>query len=125
MVKSIISMLCVFTLLVVGAIFECNFILRQFKEFDVVLDELYVKIDEKTAVKEDVIAVQDNWIEKKKWLHVFIPHNEIKEVDLWIAESVVLVRDKKWGDALSKVEVLKELSEQIPKTFVVSIENIL
>ena len=32
--------------------------------------------------------------------------------------------DEKWTDALSKIEVLKELSEQIPKTFAISLENI-
>jgi hypothetical protein len=58
-------------------------------------------------------------------LHVFIPHTEIKEVDLWLSESVTLVQNKKWEDALSKVEVLRELAEQIPKTFTLKIENVL
>ena len=69
--------------------------------------------------------MQKNWLEKKKALHIFIPHNDIKEVDLWLAESATLVRDEKWDDAISKIEVLKELSEQIPKTFTLSWENIL
>ena len=32
---------------------------------------------------------------------------------------------EKWEDALSKLEVIKELSEQIPKNFILSVENIL
>lgn len=124
MVKTLVSMICVALLLTVSSWYESNFVKRQFNEFNIVLEELYEKVDEKTAVMDDVYAVQKNWIEKKKFLHAFIPHNEIKEVDLWLSEAVTLVRDKEWTDAISKIEVLIELSEQIPKTFKISWENI-
>lgn len=125
MVKTLISMICVFLLLTFGAIYETNFVQRQFGEFHEVLTELYQKVDEQTAVEDDVYAVQKNWLDKKRVLHIFIPHNEIKEVDLWLSESATLVRDKEWKDAISKIEVLKELAEQIPKTFLIAWENIL
>ena len=63
------------------------------------------------------------WV--KKSLHFFIPHNDIKEFDLWLSESSTLVRDKKWEDAISKIEVLIELTEQIPRSFILALENIL
>ena len=125
MVKTLLTIIITTLILVGGAIYETNFITRQFNEFSDVLDVLYEKVDDQTATQDDVYAVQQNWIEKKKVLHVFIPHNDIKEMDLWLSESATLVRDKEWKDAISKVEVLKELSEQIPKTFVIAIENIL
>ena len=125
MVKTLVSLLAVAVLLFGGAIYENNFVNRQFREFDQVLEVLYLKVDNETAVEQDVYAVQDNWLNKKKYLHAFIPHNEIKEIDLWLAETIQLVGDEKWTDALSKIEVLKELSEQIPKTFMISFENIL
>jgi hypothetical protein len=124
MVKTFVSMLVISVMLLVGAYFESNFINRQFDEFHSVLSVLYDKIDEETAVMDDVYAVQNNWLDKKRWLHAFIPHNEIKEIDLWLSESATLVRDKEWADAISKIEVLKELCEQIPKTFRISWENI-
>lgn len=125
MVKSIITMLCAAVIIASSAIFEGNFIHRQFSEFHGVLEVLYDKVDDKTATIDDVYAVQKNWLDKKRVLHVFIPHNEIKEIDLWLSESATLVRDKAWQDAVSKIEVLKELTEQIPKTFVLSWENVL
>jgi hypothetical protein len=124
MVKTFISMLCVFALLLFGAIFETHTVNTQFEDFHSVLEVLYQKVDDKSASEDDVYAVQQNWLEKKKCLHVFIPHNDIKEVDLWLSEAVTLVRDGEWSDAISKIEVLKELAEQIPKTFVLSFENI-
>ncbi|MBQ8196872.1 MAG: DUF4363 family protein [Clostridia bacterium] len=125
MVKTIISTACVLALLIGGAIAETNYIRKQFDDFNQVLCVLYEKVDDEVAVESDVYAVQDFWLNKKKHLHAFIPHTEIKEIDLWLAESVTLVRDKEWEDAISKIEVLKELTEQIPKTFIISWENVL
>lgn len=125
MVKTIVSTLIVALLLTGSAIYENYFVNKQFSEFNQSLTQLIEKVDDKTAVEDDVYTVQTFWLEKKKFLHIFIPHNEIKEIDLWLAESVKLVRDEKWEDARSKVEVLLELSEQIPKTFTLAIENIM
>lgn len=124
MVKSIVSMILVAIILTAGAIYETNFVKRQFTELSVAIGCVHEKVDERIATEDDVYALQKSWLEKKRFLHIFIPHNEIKEIDLWLAESIKLVRDEKWEDALSKMEVLKELVEQIPKTFEVSPENI-
>ena len=125
MVKTLVSILVVVSLLFIGTIYENDFVKRQFNEINQVLIILYDKVDNNTATQDDVYAVQKNWIEKKKVLHIFIPHNDIKEMDLWLSESATLVRDKEWKDAISKIEVLIELTEQIPKTFMLSWENIL
>ena len=125
MVKTTISIIAVICLLVTFSIYEQLFVSKQFDEFHGVLQTLYVKIEDNTASSDDVYAVQKNWLDKKRFLHAFIPHNEIKEIDLWLSEAVTLVRDKEWNDAISKVEVLKELCEQIPKTFSLSWENVL
>ncbi len=124
MLKTIITAICVAVILLVASVFEMNYIQSEFNDFNQLTNDLYKKVDGHTATQDDVYAVQKNWLDKKQSLHAFIPHNEIKEVDLWLAESATLVRDKKWEDALSKIEVLKELTEQIPKTFKVSFANI-
>lgn len=125
MVKTIITIICSALIIAGSAIYESNFVARQFNEFHAVLSVLYDKVDGETATQDDVYAVQKNWIEKKHVLHIFIPHSEIKEVDLWLSEAATLVRDKEWHDAISKIEVLKELSEQIPMSFKITLENIL
>ncbi|MBQ7348871.1 MAG: DUF4363 family protein [Clostridia bacterium] len=125
MVKTVISIVIVSLMLTIGIIFENNFTQTEFKDFRQTLEVLYEKVDDHTAVEDDAYAVQENWLNKKKYLHFFIPHNEIKEFDLWLAESIKLIRDEKWEDALSKVEVLKELAEQVPSVFSLSWENIL
>ena len=124
MVKSIISMICVAVLLLVGAIWECNFVKEEFNEFHDAIEVVYDKVDGQTATIDDIYVVQNIWLKKKQTLHMLLPHTEIKEVDLWIAETATLVRDREWNDAISKMEVLKELTEQIPKSFAISLSNI-
>ena len=125
MVKTLVSMISVGIILLSASIFEGVFVSKKFNDFSLEVKELYFKINDENATTSDVLAVQKSWVQKKKYLHIFIPHNEIKELDLWLSETIILVRDEKWSDALSKVEVLGELTEQIPKTFLIKIENIL
>lgn len=125
MVKTFISMVCVGILLIMAGIYENFHIKQEFKEFNNHLTVLYQKIEDQSATEGDVLALQNNWLEKKSYLHAFISHAEIREVELWVSETVTLVYEKSWVDALSKVEVLLDLSEQIPKNFLLRIENIL
>ena len=122
--KTVISVISALIILVAGAIAENRFVKKQFNELSLSFTMLYDKIDNETATEKDVYAVKEQWLDKKKTLHIFIPHNEIKEMDLWLFETTVLVRDKEWTDALSKADVLKNLCEEVPKTFSLSIENI-
>ena len=125
MKKTLISILLVFIIVLAGALYENDFVKRQFSELNEVFITLYEEIDDDTAGKQDVLGVQQNWFDKKKYLHAFIPHGEIKEIDLWLAETVTFVDQGNREEALSKVQVLIVLSEQIPHSFSISFENIL
>ena len=125
MVKSIISVIVASLILFIASICEQNYINDTFNELKDNFVIIYNKIEKDTAVKEDILSVQKLWISKKEKLHIFISHNEIKEVDLWIAETVTLVENGKKEDALSKIDVVIELMEQIPKSFSFRVENLL
>lgn len=112
-------------ILVVGSILEYTAVNDTFQKFNEELVVLQQKVEEEIAVKDDALKVQNFWIEKKKTLHVIIPHNDIKEIDLWISECCSLIDSKMFDDALSKIEVAIELVEQIPKTFGLRLENIM
>ncbi|MBE7086869.1 MAG: DUF4363 family protein [Clostridiales bacterium] len=124
MVRSIVSIICASVIIFFGVLYEGKHIDNTFNELNLGFHLLYDKIDEQTATSDDVLSIQKLWLEKKKSLHVFIPHTEIKEFDMWLSETVTLVRDKEWADAISKLEVLIELSEQIPLTFKFRLGNI-
>ena len=124
MIKSVVSMLAVLVILVGVSFWEAHFITSNFNDFRQKTQVVYQKVEDQIAVIDDVYALQDCWLQKKAHLHSVIPHAEIKEMDLWLSEAVMLVRDKEWTDALSKIEVLLELCEQIPQTFSLSFQNI-
>nr|MBO4517634.1 DUF4363 family protein [Clostridia bacterium] len=124
MVKSVISMVIVALILAAGVIYETTFIRGEFTELTVATETLYDKIESETATENDVYVLQNKWVSAKEKLHAFISHNEIREFDMWIAETVNLVAANMWDEALSKTEVILELEEQIPKNFNVSFANI-
>ena len=117
-------MIAVAIVLTAGVIFETVFI---HVEFDALTEEtaiIYDKIEKETATENDVYALQNKWVIAKNKLHAFISHNEIKEFDLWIAETVKYVEAKNWEEALSKMEVIMELEEQVPKSFEFTFANV-
>ena len=125
MVKSIITLLVAIVLLFSISLYEQYYINKTFLEFKKIMTTVYDKIENDTATKEDILTAQKFWIKKKEKLHIFIPHNDIKEIDLWLAESSTLVESDKKEDAISKIDVVIELIEQIPKTYSFRIENLL
>ena len=125
MVKAFITAIVGIAIIVGASIFEHVYIEKTFSNFNNAVCEVYQKTENESASKEDVLAVQNLWIKNKKTLHVFIPHNDIKEFDLWISEAVALVEKQMWEDALSKLEVVIEMTEQIPKTYSLRLENVL
>ena len=112
MVKSIVTVLVTLSILIAGAAFEQTYIHREFGDFAAVVETLDEKVTAQTATEEDALAVQKNWLTHKEHMHVFIPHTEIKEIDLWLSETVSYVKSQNWEEARAKIEVLAELVEQ-------------
>ena len=124
MVKSFITVIVTFLILVGGAVYEQIYIGKAFSGLKEEFTEIYEKIDDESITNEEILSAQEKWIEEKHKLHAFIPHNEIKELDLWIAEAVYYVEVQNYEEAQGKVSVAIELLEQIPRTFAVTFENV-
>ncbi len=125
MVKSIISVIITLSLIFVGGSMETHYINKSFKELNTLATINQIKADDEIITSEDIATLQKLWVKKKKSLHAVIPHNEIKEIELWISEAVKCVKNGKLEDASVKLEVVAELTEQVPKNFAISFENIL
>lgn len=124
MVKSIVTLIIATLIFAAGGVYEQAYLKNTFSDFSEKLENVYEKTENETVTESDVKAVQDVWINYKKSLHVFISHNDIKEFDMWIAESLNYVKQKNYGEALDKLEVAIELSQQIPKGYMIKFENI-
>ena len=124
MVRSLISTACALAILFGVAAYETSYIKNTFSTFSVYLKQTEEKLEKEQATPADATALLNFWLNKKRKLHIFIPHNEIKEIDLWLSECVAFTEESNFPEAKSKIVVLLELCEQIPNTFLLKIENV-
>lgn len=124
MVKTLMGIFISLSLLIGITIFENHYVSRQFDEFYAELSALYQKTEIESATNEDAEAVRISWNERKKSLHVWIPHNDISYVDYWLSESLGALQTNDFDEALHKLEVLKEICRNIPSAYSLSPENI-
>lgn len=124
MVRSIIYTIVAALLCIGFFIWTDLYISNQFGQFHDALETLYYKVEDKSANREDAYAVRDMWADKKEKLHVFIPHNDISYVDYWLSEACSLIYKSEYDLALGKVEVLLEITKNLPDAYVIKLENV-
>lgn len=124
MVKSIIYTLVALLLSIGFFIWTDYYITVQFGQFHSALETLYDKIENEEANREDAYAVRDMWADKKEKLHVFIPHNDISYVDYWLSEACALIYKDEYTLALGKLEVLLEITKNLPDAYSIKLENV-
>lgn len=124
MKKSILTAITAILLLFCCAFLENKTVNDTFNVFYDFLEQTELKIKRETITNEDARVLKDFWLEKKKILHIWIPHADIKEIDLWLGETLAFTENENYEEALTKIKVLKILAKQIPSTFSLRIENI-
>lgn len=124
MVKTIVSILVSFALILGISFYEIYRVNRIFEVFSDSLVALYEKTEDKEATYEDGKAVRAFWNDKKRTLHVWVPHTSIENVDYQLNEALGYLYEKKFDDALPKIEVLIEMSAKIPASYSFRFENV-
>ncbi len=124
MVKSIAYTLTAIALCIGLFIGVEIYVNKQFDEFGAALDTLYKKVEDESANREDGYAVRKMWMDKKSKLHVFLPHNDISYIDYWLNEACGLIYNGEYELALGNLEVLIEISSQLPDAYTMKLENI-
>ena len=124
MVKSIIYTATAIILCLALFIGVEIYLKKQFDDFHNALNSLYRKVEDESASREDGYAVRSMWADKKSKLHIFIPHNDISYIDYWLSEACGLIYCKNYDLALGKIEVLQEITKNLPGGYSLKIENI-
>ncbi|MBO4572424.1 MAG: DUF4363 family protein [Clostridia bacterium] len=125
MVRSVVSIIVAAALIIAGGIFECLYLDRTFDELTEVYSDIYEKLENDACTVEDSSAAMDVWFDKKEQLHAFIPHTEIKEVDLWAFELNEYVAQGENEEAKAKAAVILGLFDKIPRSFSLRAGNLL
>ncbi len=124
MVKSVVYTLTAIALCLALFIGVHIYMGKQFSEFHDAVETLYKKVEDKTANREDGFAVRSMWTEKKSHLHIFVPHNDISYVDYWLSEACGLIYCGEFELALGKLEVLLEITKNLPGGYALKLENV-
>lgn len=125
MVKTAISILISIFILALSGVCEQIYLTRTFDDLHEDFTLAYQKIKDENATADDANAIKSRWLAQKKKLHFFISHNDIKEMDLWLSEAVAYLKLGNAEEAVSKMEVAINLTEQIPQNYLIRFENIL
>lgn len=124
MVKTLLSVFMTLALLVAAGIGEHFFVVSRFEKFGAAVGALYDKTLEERASRADADAVKTLWESEKKSLHILIPHADIAYIDYWLGEATGCIVTGNFEEALSKLEVLSVICQQLPQQYTVSFENI-
>lgn len=124
MLKTLLTMLLALFLLI-GATFAEQYVVQEnFKNFNAVIEQTQAKLHSSSPSTQDAEGLEDFWLETKHDLHAWIPHTEIKEIDLWVSECCAYTKLGMYDEASTKLEVLKTLANQVPHNFSLLIENL-
>ncbi|MBQ8885208.1 MAG: DUF4363 family protein [Clostridia bacterium] len=124
MVKTLTSIFVTIALIFGISYWEITHVKKTFAQFDSALTALYKKAESGEATYEDGSAIRTFWRNKKRTLHVWLPHTSIENVDYQLGEALGYLYERKFDDALPKIEVLIEICKRIPRTYSIRLENI-
>ncbi len=124
MVRTIASILISFALIFGLTFYEIDYVQRVFGAFHTILDTLYQKTESHTATYEDGTSVRYYWEKRKQTLHIWLPHTMLQEVDYHLDEAIGYLYNDDYSNALAQLEVAAELSEEIPRSYALILQNI-
>ena len=122
--KTLVSILITFGIIVGATVFELLYVNHTFAVFRDALTSLYQKTEADAATHVDGVAVRDYWEQRKRVLHVFLPHTPLQEVDYHLNEALGYLYQNNFEDTLPKIELLLDLAESIPHSNAIIPENI-
>lgn len=111
-------------LLIGGGIFEDVSLDRSVKQCAEIVETVIQKTEDQTAKEEDVLSFSDIWDKTKSRLHTYIPHTEIREVDIWISEAKSFVATQDFELARAKLVVVRDKILSIPDSFSTTFGNV-
>lgn len=124
MVKSAIIMLSVLLIVFVACFFESKYLNSKFEYFEEELTQIINKTEEKQDSTQKLQELTDWWKKEKHFLHAFIPHNEIREIDGIMIESKSFIANGEYVFATTKLRKLNDIIISIPENYSFNFGNI-
>ena len=124
MAKTLLGLLLSVLLIVGCSIYEVFYITTAVQTIRQKAISLFQLTEEGKATHEDGNALRIAWEHEKKQLHIWLPHTAIENVDYHLNEALGYLYQENYEDALPKLEVLIDMTENIIQTIAVLPENV-
>lgn len=124
MIRTIVSIFLSLGVIIGLSVYEIHYVHTTFTQFHEILDSLYQKTESHTATYEDGTSVRFYWEEQKRTLHIWLPHTMLQEVDYHLDEAIGYLYNDDYANALAQLEVAAELSDEIPRSYALTLPNI-
>lgn len=111
-------------LLIGGGIFEDISLDRSVAQCTEIVDTLIEKSEDGSVREEDVLSFSEVWDRTKSRLHTYIPHTEIREIDIWLSEAKSFAATENFDLARAKLVVVRDKIESIPDSFRTTFGNV-
>ncbi len=125
MIKTIVSIIITALLLFATSLCDLYYVQNTFTRFHQALKGLYQKTEAQIASYQDGEVVRSFWEDKRKALHIWLPHSSIQEIDIQLGEAIGYLYQKNYEDSLAKIEVLLAVSKLLPDSYTLQWKNIL
>lgn len=122
--KTVIGLLVALGLLIGCSLYEIVYVTTAIERVRERTIALFHLTEEGLATHEDGNALRLCWEHEKKRLHVWLPHTSIENVDYHLNEALGYLYQENYEDALPKLEVVIDMTENIVRSISILPENV-
>lgn len=114
MTKSIVAGIIALALVVSCGIVEVVVLRNRYEELHAQCLEVMELAREEKLSAHEFDAFRDKWVELRETSELFLPHQDVYEINLRFAESEAYVEQNDYEQLLAQLSVIEELLQYVP-----------
>ena len=123
--KNLIILFSIVIIIIGLTLFEFFYLQSTFDDFTFFIEVIKLDIENEVVENEDINQLIKYWENKRKILHIIIPHVDIRNIEIYLAELQSSIENDDYVSAHRSINVLLNQSINIPKAYIFTLENIL
>lgn len=123
--REIIAVILIVCLILTFNYFEESIMNNAFEELTLSCEIVNSEINNFNTAYDLAVLAKDNWEKNKLILYKFIPHDDIKEIDIHFVNLITYIEFNNIAYAKLEINSICELAKDIPNNYYFLLENIL
>ncbi len=114
MTKSIVAGIIVLALIITCGVLEVVFVSKDYNDLHKECEQLMELCQSEQVTTEQFNKFRDKWYKLRETSEIFLPHNDVYELNLRFAESQAYVESGDYEQLFAQLSVIEELLEYVP-----------